>query len=122
MYTRKGCSELKRTKIKSMYCYRKALIIFEFIKLKMYHKISKGTTRRTEVEGINLKSVEAENQISTRISTSQPKKTKKNTPLNQSIFKKQQRKRKERSLQNLEVKKIIKTSLNTLMLPLNGMD
>lgn len=60
-----------------MYCYRKALIILEFIKLKMYHKISKGTTRRTEVEGINLKSVEAENQISTRISTSQPKKKKK---------------------------------------------
>ena len=70
----------------------------------MYHKISKGTTRRTEVEGINLKSVEAENQISTRISTSQPIKKKKNL-LNQSIFKKQQRKRKERSLQNLKVKK-----------------
>ena len=56
----------------------------------MYHKISKGTTRRTEVEGINLKSVEAENQISTRISTSQPIKTKTKTKknlLNQSIFK-----------------------------------
>lgn len=46
----------------------------------MYHKISKGTTRRTEVEGINLKSVEAENQISTRISTSQPIKKKKKPP------------------------------------------
>lgn len=88
----------------------------------MYHKISKGTTRRTEVEGINLKSVEAENQISTRISTSQPIKKKNQKLLNQSIFKKQQRKRKERSLQNLKVKKIIKTSLNTLMLSLNGMD
>ena len=88
----------------------------------MYHKISKGTTRRTEVEGINLKSVEAENQISTRISTSQPIKKKNQKLLNHSIFKKQQRKRKERSLQNLKVKKIIKTSLNTLMLSLNGMD
>ena len=55
-----------------MYCYRKALTILEFIKLKMYHNISKGTTRRTEVEDINLKSVKAESQISIRISTSQP--------------------------------------------------
>lgn len=71
----------------------------------MYHKISKGTTKSTEVEGINLKSVEAKNEISkTRIFTSQPKK-KKEKPLNQSIFKKQERKRKE-ALKAWKLKKI----------------
>lgn len=62
MWARERCSGFKCTEVLVL-LQKGVKIILEFIELKMYHKISKETTERTEVVGINPKSVEAKRGI-----------------------------------------------------------